>query len=980
MRKKVWIGLVIGLLSFPGYAQSNKNQWVDSVFNTFDLPEKIGQLLMVSVNSYADEAEIKRIESLIKNYGIGGIVFVKGGPVTQVNLTNHFQKQSLLPMLIGMNAEEGVGAVLDSTVQFASPLMLGSIRNDSALYFVGEEIGRQLNQLGAHINFAPTANLSMTLQNENLLNTSYGEDRELVAGRVVRYQQGLQKMNVLSVAKYYPDHGMRVQGFQKGIPVITSEDDPNRLLPLQKLFENGCAGVVTAYEQDLIFPQQKKLFTPRKTMISTAIPTLYSGDYLKRQLNFQGLVFSVIPDIQELNKKFRAGDAEVFAFKAGNDVLLFPENIPATVRKMRRSIKKNSALQKQLNESVKKVLAVKYDATLYKNRIIATENLITRLNTPAALALQLSLFEKSITVVKDDEHLLPVRLLENITFASVSIGAKSENEFTSILSKYAPFTHVQLQTVQDTGKIVQSLQHSDIIVAAVYPNATELESVYPQLLQKLSEHSKVIVVEFGPPSKISLVEQVKTILQAYSDHEVVQKIIPQILFGAAHSSGMLPISINERIAANQGLVTTELGRLGYATAETVELNSRTLEGITKIAEEAIARQTTPGCQIIVARKGKIVYEKSFGAQTYDNLIPINDESIYDLASVTKVAATLQVTMFLYEKGLLDIYKKASCYLPELLHSDKKDIIIKDILTHQAGLTPFVPFWINTVKDSLFLPEYYSLVKNEQYPWQVAPNLFAVKSLRDSLWSWSIKSKMRIKPPRTPYNYVYSDVGLYILHHLNDKLLNQPQEEFLQQNLYEPLGAATMGYLPLERFEPDRIVPTENDKLFRKALLLGTAHDEGAAMLGGVAGHAGLFGNAHDLAKLGQMLLQKGYYGGQQYFKPETVNYFTSKQFDTSRRGLGWDKPVQSEWNSPTSIFASPETFGHTGFTGTCIWVDPKFELVYVFLSNRVYPDRSNTKLSTLNIRSRIQDVIYQSIFEYCQYGSPLEKSIQFIKQ
>jgi CubicO group peptidase (beta-lactamase class C family) len=326
-------------------------------------------------------------------------------------------------------------------------------------------------------------------------------------------------------------------------------------------------------------------------------------------------------------------------------------------------------------------------------------------------------------------------------------------------------------------------------------------------------------------------------------------------------------------------------------------------------------------------------------------------------------------MFLYEKGLLDIYKKASYYLPELINSNKKDITVKDILTHQAGLTPFVPFWIQTVKDSDFLPQYYSHEKSAMYPLQIAPGLFGIKSLRDSLWSWSIQSKLREKPPRTPYSYVYSDVGLYILFHLNEKLLNQPQEEFLQQNIYEPLGASTMGYLPLERFPSDRIVPTEMDTLFRKSLLVGTVHDEGAAMLGGVAGHAGLFSNAIDLTKLGQMLLQNGYYGGQQYFKPQIVQYFATRQFETSRRGLGWDKPLQSEWNSPTSLLASPLTFGHTGYTGTCIWIDPAFELVYVFLSNRVYPTRSNNKLSAMNIRSRIQDTIYQSIFSFGQYGN-----------
>lgn len=267
-----------------------------------------------------------------------------------------------------------------------------------------------------------------------------------------------------------------------------------------------------------------------------------------------------------------------------------------------------------------------------------------------------------------------------------------------------------------------------------------------------------------------------------------------------------------------------------------------------------------------------------------------------------------------------------------------------------------------------MPEYYSTEKNEKYPWEVADKLYATNVMKDSLWQWIIHSKIREKPKRTPYDYRYSDMGFYILHHLAEKKFNQPMEDFLNQNLYEPLGAYHTGYLPLKKFPKNQIAPTEYDTLFRKSLLTGYVHDQGAAMHGGVAGHAGLFGTANDMAKIGQMLLQKGEYGGYRYYKPETVTLFTQKQYESSRRGLGWDKPVQSTWASPTSIYASPQTFGHTGFTGTCIWVDPEFELVYIFLSNRVHPDMNNNKLISENIRSRIQDTIYQSIFGYSQYG------------
>jgi CubicO group peptidase (beta-lactamase class C family) len=337
-------------------------------------------------------------------------------------------------------------------------------------------------------------------------------------------------------------------------------------------------------------------------------------------------------------------------------------------------------------------------------------------------------------------------------------------------------------------------------------------------------------------------------------------------------------------------------------------------------------------------------------------------------------------MFMQEKGLIDIHKKISVYLPELKGTNKKDLTIIDMLTHQSGLVPFIPLWPLTVEGIAPIAMYYNSQQSISYPLQISPKLFGSNILKDSVYSWIKGAKMLQKPDRTPYSYRYSDLGFMMFKQLAERLLNQPMDEFLQQNFYEPLGASSLGYTPLKRFPPELIAPTELDTLFRKGLLIGTVHDERAAMLGGISGHAGLFGTAHDLSKLGQMLLQDGTYGGIRYYKQETVRLFTARQFHSSRRGLGWDKPVQSEWNSPTSIFASPDTFGHTGFTGTCLWVDPEFDLVYIFVSNRVFPDR-NDKLIRSNIRSRIQDVIYEAIFNYCKTTQPFDyQSFSFEQQ
>ncbi len=966
MHKKVWVVFIAVWAVLPVYAQSGKSVWVDSVFSKLSLPDKIGQVLMIPLDGSASQNDLEKTINIIRKNKIGGVVVSGGGPTKLARTINQVQRESEVPVLVGMNAEQGPGAVMDSVLRFPDPLMLGAVRDDSLIWFLGEQIGRQLKALGVHINFAPTTALSTSFNNPDLFLSSFGENRDRVTKKIVTYQASLRKEGIFCIAKHYPDNGIKVEGFHKGVPVLRTKTDPATLYPLQIMIDNGLAGVITAYKHEVIFPDKKRRFADRKTILSAAVPTLYSGEYLKRQVNLKGLVFSFIPDIQDVNKKYGPGDAEVFAFQAGNDVLVFPENINATIRKMRRDIRKNKALEKQLDESVKKILALKYDAGLNRrSKELATKNLRSRLNDINVTALHSILLEKSVTLVKDKQSLVPIRELDR-TFASVSVGNNNVTPFSTHLSKYVPMAAYSLNA--DTAGVFNTLKKYDVVIASVYPAADSIAAQYIPLLEKLSSRTKVITLLFDSPAKISLLDKLPTLIQAYTPENNMQQTAAEILFGARRADGLLPLSITDSLTHGTGIETVSLKRIGYAPPEMAGVNSSMLDKITRIATDAVTQKVTPGCQIIVARKGKVIYQGSFGWQLYDQKTPVTDQSIYDLASLTKVTATLPVTMFLYEKGLLDIYKKASRYLPELDSTNKKDLIVKDILTHQAGLIPFIPFWVQTVKDSVLMPEYYSHTRSEAYPLQISPTVFGIKSLPDSLWLWSIKSKLREKPVRTPYSYTYSDIGLYIMHHINEKLINQPQQDFLRQNLYDPLGASTMGYLPLERFDPLRIVPTENDKLFRRELLTGTVHDEGAAMLGGLAGHAGNFSNANDLLKLGQMLLQKGYYGGYQYYKPETVDYFTAKQFDPSRRGLGWDKPVQSDWVSPTSILASPKTFGHTGFTGTCMWIDPEFDLVFIFLSNRVYPTRNNNKLSSLNIRSRIQDVIYQSVFEYGKYG------------
>lgn len=964
MLKKVWLFIFLSGLCFrKAYGQVSREAWADSVLQTLSLQKKIGQLLAVPVNASAPAEEWDQISSLITEVGAGTVVITGGGPRQASQRLSQLQQQQELPVLAGMNAEEGLGAVLDSAVIFPHALMLGAVQNDTLLYAFGETLGRQLKLLGIHFSFGPTADLVTSFQREDLRYHSFGENPLTVTDKASAVMRGMMAEGVMPVVKHYPQN--LVPGTTKGDALweryIT---DTLAVLPLKQLILRSCPAVLTAYQHNPGVPVPASKAVSKK-LLPQALPTLYTADYLKKHLGLSGLSFSYLPDVQTVLRKYRPGDAELYAFTAGNDVLLFPNNLKATARKLQREIQRKPALKAQLNAVVKKILLAKYDAGLHAYTVPSQDNLFDRLHLPDVHILNQQLHDASITLAKNEDTLLPLAQLPETPFAALSIGMPSTNVFTHYLSKHAAIDQFHMQFRQDTLQLFEHLKNYPVIIVGLFPYASGIREEYTHLLEKLSQHSKLVICNFSSPVHLPELTQGTAILQAWNDESMMIRSVVQVLFGSASASGKLPLTSSPLFQEGSGHPSATLNRLGYAVPEAMGMDSRMLSRINQVMREAIETKATPGCQVIVARNGKIVFEQTAGWYTYDNQHAVADETLYDLASLTKVAATLQAIMFLEERGLLDVYKKVSVYLPEMRNTNKEDMIIKDVLTHQAGLVPFEPWWPLTLADSAWMDHYYATEKNENYPLKVANGMYVAPHIRDSVWKWTLQSKLIPKADRTPYPYRYSDLSFIILYHLAERLLNQPVEDFLAQNLYQPLGANTLGFLPLQRFDSSRIAPTEYDKHFRKTMIRGTVHDERAAMLGGISGHAGLFGNAHDVAKLGQMFLQQGSYGGQVFYKPETIHRFTHQQYKTSRRGLGWDKPVQSDWNSPTSFWASPQTFGHTGFTGTCLWVDPEFGLVYVFLSNRVYPDRSQ-KLISSNIRSRIQDIMYQSIFEYCK--------------
>lgn len=968
MLKKVFLcfALVIGTL-YTVQAQSDKNHWVDSVFSSLSAEEKIGQLFMVIVPSNASADAVEKIKDDIKSHEIGGIIFQRETPYHQASVTKKLQGVAKIPLFVGQDAEWGIGQAVDSTINFPRALLLGAIKNDSMIYWMGKETATQMKMLGLNLDFGPLADIHNNPEDPLISYRSFGENKIRVADKTTAFVRGLQDFGVLACAKHFTIKGLTVMDIQNDFPVVQVSIDSVQAYPYKKLFENNLTGVMPASSNFPLFYESMKLIKKNGYDAST-LSLLFTGSWLKEKMNFNGLAFVDLAQVKVATEKTRGGEAEVFAFQAGNDVLIGSQEIGPAIRKIKKLIKTETRYEDQLDLSVKKILASKFDAGLSHKQEINLDNLVARLNSPETKLYSQKLYEAAITVLRNSQNTLPITSLENKHFAYITSDATVPNkDFYTYLSKYVNAAYFTLNDKTDLVELSDGLKDQEVIVVGIFPQTPQsVIDRLNRLLGQLAPTREIIYCDFGNETFLRSAGNLSTVITAYANTSETLKAVPQVIFGGLKANGVLPFTASPSLTEGSGVETKSTNRFAFSIPEDAHMNSKTLLKIENIVNEAIKTGATPGCQVFIAKDGKVVYEKNFGSLTYDNTKPVTSETIYDLASLTKVSATLQAVMFMYEKGLIDIHKKVSFYLPELKHTNKKDITIVEMLTHQAGLAPFIAMWPETMKDSVFLPLYYNRTRDEHYPLQVSPNLFAAPGIRDSVWSWIGKSKLIEKAARTPFAYRYSDLGFLILQHLAEKILNQPLDDFLGQNLYEPLGAYTTGYTPLNHFSQQLIAPTEDDKIYRRTRIVGTVHDERAAMMGGVAGHAGLFSNANDLAKLGQMLLQEGQYGGYRYYKPGTVRLFTNKQFDKSRRGLGWDKPIQSDWSSPTSLKASPKTFGHTGFTGTCMWVDPEFNLVYVFLSNRVYPDRNN-KLNSANIRSRIQDVIYESIFDYCDH-------------
>lgn len=947
-----------------------ENAWVDSTLQAMTLEEKIGQLFMVATFSNKDAAHYRYIEKLINDYHIGGLIFFQGGPVSQAQLTNRYQSISKIPLFIGIDGEWGLGMRLDSTISYPKQMVLGAIPNNELIYKMGVDIGNQCRRLGIHINFAPVSDINNNPKNPVIGARSFGQDRENVTRKAVAYMKGLQHSRVIATAKHFPGHGDTDADSHYTLPVLTHSIEQLKevdLYPYQHMIDDSLMGVISGH-----------LHVPaldNSSQLASSLSEKVINGLLRKELGFRGLVFTDAMNMRGVLKAGKAAEVNMKALVAGNDVLLYPENVAETITKIKDAIAQRIISEKIIDDKVKRILQAKYWSGLNHFEPINLNNLYSDLNTESSNQLCRELSEASITVVRNNDNLLPFGNIGDNEVATVSVGEGSGMLFQRSMNFYKPikaFTLYDGAGSDQVKEMLTSLQPYQTVVVSVHGISSNPKRYYGVtaetvdfVTQLKAMGKKVVLCLFGSPYSIQYFPETDALICANQDGKDPQEIVPQVIFGAQAAEGRLPVSVlSYQVGA--GVSTKAMDRIASGSPESVGMDSEMLRKIDGVVTGSILDHVFPGCQVLVARKGKIVYDKQFGALNYRYPDRVNSETVYDLASLTKVSATLQSVMLLYDRKQINLDEKASFYLPELNATNKENVTVRDLLMHRSGMLSFYPSLWDRTKTSGggLLPQYYSAIRDSTYYLQVAPKLFAKTALRDSVWKWVVKSPMNNRKGRDgKYGYLYSDLGFMTLQKIVERVSGQPLDNFVYANIYEPLGLPYLGFTPLRRFPEKQIAPTEQDYRYRGQLLQGTVHDQMAAEVGGVSGHAGLFGTARDLAVLLQMNLWKGNYGGKKFYQPGTVPLFARIYDEGNHRALGWDKPPVDGNSSYVSPMASVNSFGHTGFTGTMVWVDPDEDLLFVFLSNRVNPDAENNAITTQRTRRKIHDLVYASIID-----------------
>ena len=960
---------------------------VDSILNTMTVREMIAQLIWVP--AWADEkgGNYRQVELLVEKYGIGGVIFFEGSRDMQLDYTKRISSISRIPLIIAQDAEWGTGMRLREVEDFPYQMTLGALQDDSLIYRMGAAVAWQCHDIGVNLNLAPVADVNNNPMNPVINYRSFGEDPEKVAEKATMYMKGLQDNGIIACAKHFPGHGDTDTDSHTGLPVIRgdrSRFDRIELIPFRRLADEGIGAVMTAH-----------ISVPG--LDAGGLPATFSKKVvtglLRQESRFRGLILTDAMNMAGATMTFPSGIADAEALLAGNDIIEYSTDPIRAIEEIARRVEKGEIAVSEITDRCRKLLEAKLWLEIHRaenggkaesgDQAIpgpASEAAAGFASAPGGIpvsghpALIRDLYAGAMTLIENNDNLLPLGRLDRIRIATVSVNRLAMTEFQRMTDRYTNADHYFIDPANEQGArfVMSKLKDYDVVIAgfcALEQKPAGLYGVTPalnSLFRQIAALDRAAVIWFGNPYGVARLDMTKkptAMLVAYQDNSYTHQVAVQVLFGAIGASGRLPVTVNENYPAGTGIKTPGNIRMQFGFPENAGLSSvRLISKVDSIVSAGIDTLAFPGCQVLIARRGIVVLDKCYGFHLYDSTEAVTENDLWDLASVTKVSAATPSLMLLDDRGLFDIDKTLGDYLPWFRFSDKGDMVMREMLAHQAGLKSWIPFWRNTLEnDSTFRRGIFSDYTNRKYALQVTDSMYMNRHYLKDMFREIRDSPMGEK------KYVYSDLTFILASEIIESLTDSTIDKFAPANIYNPIGAFNITYRPLEKYPAERVVPTEYDSLFRKQLIRGTVHDEGAAMLGGVSGHAGLFATGNDLLKLVEMYRRGGEYGGVRVLSSDVVRKYTAVQFpdNDNRRGLGFDKPLlRNDTLPPDEAYpcpsASPASFGHSGFTGTFIWCDPDEEISYVFLSNRVYPTRNNSRLSDLSIRGKILQAVYDA--------------------
>ena len=975
------------------FAQDAESLWVDSVYNSLTLEQRVGQLICMRANQ-PDKPFYEDVAKYIKKYNIGGVCFFRADADAQVKKTNEWQALAQTPLMVSIDAEWGLAMRVNKTLAYPYQMTLGAVADDQLIYEMGQQVAEQCQRMGIHVNFAPVVDVNSNAANPVIGMRSFGENPENVGNKGVAYAMGMQSKGLITSMKHFPGHGNTSTDSHLTLPTVTRTMDEVRdieLAPFRKMIEGGVNGAMVGH---LYFPAIEKVKNTSSSL-SYGVVT----DLLKEEMGFEGLIFTDGLDMKGVSEKVRNDSVPYVAFMAGNDVLILPHDVPFAIKTIKAAAERDPVAEARLEESCKKILRYKYRAGLNNYKALSTENLMTDLKKKSYIELRQQLYDEAITMLRNENQVIP--LANNKKIAVVTIGNTKNDVNSGLVERGFSTTSFVVEKDKIASKSAEwlkKLEAYDLVVVSIEKTTMFASKNYGindatvNFFNRLVAQNDVILNLFACPYALDMFRinnSVKAVVVGYQDEVPAVDAVVRLLAGELEPHGTLPVSVSKFKCGDGIVIGTPVkprytlpfieapvksepvkGQLMQSepvvpvesepevTVPVTKLDEKYARRLDSVAKAGIKKRAYPGCQIVAMKDGHVVYDTCFGTFTYGGGHRVQPDDMYDIASCTKIFASTLAIMKLYDDGLIDLNKTLADFFPYLKGKAHGKLKLIDIMTHQAGLKAWIPFYKVTVDENGPMEEFYSNEMDESHGVRVAENLYLINDYADRIFDSVSKTPLGKK------KYLYSDMGFYYMPKIVKQLTNQNIEDYLNEKFYYPLNLSHICYQPLNHFTRDQIAPTENDTIFRMQQIWGDVHDQAAAMFGGVAGHAGLFANAHDLAVLMQMFLNEGTYNGVQYLKPETVRYFTKAHFAASndnRRGIGFDKlPINKKGSSTASMSGSMKGYGHTGFTGTFVWADPENKTVIVFLSNRVHPFPDPNKLARQGIRTTLHDILYEA--------------------